>query len=69
MDQFQEFIVTSNYCRWLESEGRRETWRECVDRYFDYFLNRFDELQNYEDDWNDIREMVYNRKSSLLCGL
>lgn len=62
MDQFQEFIVTSNYCRWLESEGRRETWRECVDRYFDYFLNRFDELQNYEDDWNDIREMVYNRE-------
>ena len=62
MDQFQEFIVTSNYCRWLEDKGRRETWRECVDRYYDYFLERFPVLKDYLEEWNEIREMTYKRE-------
>jgi ribonucleoside-triphosphate reductase len=45
MDNFQQFIVTSRYCRWLEDKGRRETWDECVDRYFNYLHYRFPELQ------------------------
>lgn len=40
MDNFQQFIVTSKYCRWVEEEGRRETWKECVDRYFAYMERR-----------------------------
>ena len=34
---YQEFIHLSRYSRWLEEEGRRETWEETVDRYFNYF--------------------------------
>ena len=30
---YQTFIATSRYARWLESEGRRETWGETVSRY------------------------------------
>ena len=30
---YQEFIAKSRYARWLESEGRRETWAETVSRY------------------------------------
>ena len=30
---YQTFIATSRYARWLEEEGRRETWSETVDRY------------------------------------
>ena len=30
---YQAFIHTSRYARWLEDEGRRETWGETVDRY------------------------------------
>ena len=30
---YQTFIATSRYARWLEDEGRRETWGETVDRY------------------------------------
>ena len=30
---YQNFIATSRYARWLEEEGRRETWTETVTRY------------------------------------
>ena len=30
---YQTFISTSRYARWLEAEGRRETWSETVGRY------------------------------------
>ena len=32
---YQTFIATSRYARWLEDEGRRETWAETVSRYMD----------------------------------
>ena len=30
---YQAFIHTSRYARWIEEEGRRETWSETVGRY------------------------------------
>ena len=33
---YQNFIATSRYARWLDDEGRRETWSETVSRYVDY---------------------------------
>jgi ribonucleoside-diphosphate reductase alpha chain len=30
---YQTFIATSRYARWLEDKGRRETWPETVSRY------------------------------------
>jgi ribonucleoside-triphosphate reductase len=30
---YQSFIATSRYARWLDKENRRETWVETVDRY------------------------------------
>ena len=38
---YQTFIATSRYARWLEEEGRRETWGETVERY----------LQNIAKTW------------------
>ena len=32
---YQTFIATSRYARWLETIGRRETWGETVDRYLE----------------------------------
>ena len=40
MDQYQSFIHKSRYARWLESEGRRETWEETVSRYVDFWKER-----------------------------
>ena len=32
---YQSFIHTSRYARWLDNEGRRESWPETVQRYMD----------------------------------
>ena len=37
---YQSFIATSRYARWLDDEGRRETWGETVTRYVDYIWER-----------------------------
>ena len=33
MNEYQKFIHKSRYARYLDSEGRRETWEETVERY------------------------------------
>ncbi|MAJ43718.1 MAG: hypothetical protein CBC83_02275 [Flavobacteriales bacterium TMED123] len=35
---YQTFIATSRYARWLEDKGRRETWHETVSRYIDNII-------------------------------
>lgn len=40
MNDYQHFIATSRYARWLDNENRRETWPEVVKRYFDFFKDR-----------------------------
>jgi ribonucleoside-triphosphate reductase (thioredoxin) len=37
MDQYQHFIATSKYCRWIPELGRRERWDEAVARYINFF--------------------------------
>lgn len=40
MDQYQEYIHKSRYARYIDSEQRRETWEETVNRYLDFFIER-----------------------------
>lgn len=40
MDDYMKFIAISRYARWLEDEGRRETWEETVDRYCSHVLKK-----------------------------
>ena len=37
---YQHFIATSRYARWLDDEERRETWGETVTRYVGYMANK-----------------------------
>lgn len=37
---YQQFIHLSKYSRWLEKENRRETWRETVWRYINFWKGR-----------------------------
>jgi len=43
---YSQFIFKSRYSRWLEDKKRRETWPETVQRYIDFFKNRFPQLEN-----------------------
>ena len=47
---YQEFIHLSRYSRWLEDKGRRETWTETIERYFNYFEEHLDEMHNFKLD-------------------
>ena len=56
MDDYQRYIHTSRYARWLEKEKRRETWNETVNRYIDFFSNRFDDVHN--GTWDNLRDSI-----------
>ncbi|QOI67421.1 ribonucleotide reductase [Streptomyces phage Beuffert] len=47
-DPYRNFIHLSRYSRWLEDEGRRETWVETVNRYMDFMLNHLKNNNGYE---------------------
>ena len=49
LSTFQEFIFISRYSRWLNAENRRETWEECVDRWWKYFTNKCPQLLERPD--------------------
>jgi len=40
MGNYEEFIAASRYARWLPEEGRRETWKETVNRLTDYWFEK-----------------------------
>jgi len=47
-DPYRNFIHMSRYSRWLDEEGRRETWVETVDRYMSFMLNHLKNNNGYE---------------------
>ena len=52
---YQNFIATSRYARWLEEEGRRETWTETVTRYVDYMADKTGlDKKTADEIWNAI---------------
>ena len=40
----QEYVHKQRYARWIDQENRRENWNETVQRYVDYFDNKFPEF-------------------------
>jgi len=59
--EYQSFIHMSRYSRWIEEEGRRETWGETVGRLVSFFKDHID--TNYEGgvtdkEWNEIEESI-----------
>jgi len=49
MDSYQSYIHASRYARWLEEKGRRETWEETVDRWWNYMTAKFPPLAERQD--------------------
>jgi ribonucleoside-triphosphate reductase len=50
MSDFQQYVYTSRYAKYLHDAQRRETWSETVTRYFDFFTDHLDEQHNYKLD-------------------
>ena len=59
--EYQSFIHMSRYSRWLEDEGRRESWSETVGRLVSFFKEHID--NNYDGvikkkEWNELEEAI-----------
>ena len=57
---YQQFIATGKYARWLEEEKRRETWTETVDRYITFFMERPSGTVIADDIWSELRDSILN---------
>ena len=55
---YQTFIATSRYARWIEDLGRRETWPETVLRYINYLRSK--DINLSEKDWIDLENAIYD---------
>lgn len=55
---YQNYIALSRYAKWIESEGRRETWDETVDRYMDNVVGN--KLDGYDISRDQVRDAIIN---------
>lgn len=57
-----EFVYLRTYSRWVENEGRRETWIETVDRYMDFMKEN---LKNKltEKEYSEVKNAILNHEA------
>ena len=57
---YQAFIHTSRYARWLEDEGRRENWSETVNRYIEEVVcpKLYDGQEDTKDTINQLEQSI-----------
>ena len=70
---YQTFIATSRYARWLEEENRRENWGETVDRYMRNVvmpsLVKNTAWPDLKVDWIEGGQELYNEIEQSIIGL
>ncbi len=54
---YERFVYKSRYARWIEEKGRREDWKETVDRLYNYYCKQID---YYGLEMNEIWDAIYN---------
>lgn len=56
-----EFIYYRTYSRWIENEGRRETWIETAGRYVDFMRQNLNNALS-EEEYGEIREAILRQE-------
>ena len=56
---YEHFIYTSRYARWIPMLNRRETWYETVDRYCRFLFNHVKKVHGYSVDY-DMQERIFD---------
>jgi len=57
-----EFIYYRTYSRWIEDEGRRETWVETVQRYIDFMRENLKEALT-DKEYEEIKEGILRQEA------
>ena len=61
LNELKNYTFVSKYARWIETENRRETWREAVDRVKNMMHTYYDDKGMSEQiDW--AYELMFNKK-------
>jgi ribonucleoside-triphosphate reductase (thioredoxin) len=61
---YQTFIATSRYARWLDKQKRRENWGETVSRYMENVVAK---VTRDEIVLDDLEQAILNLESCHLC--
>ncbi len=56
-----EFVYYRTYARWIDEEGRRETWIETIDRYM-HFMRENLGSKLTEHEYSELREAILNQE-------
>jgi ribonucleoside-triphosphate reductase len=62
MNAYESFIHLSRYSRYLEAEGRRETWEETVDRLIGFWKKQVSNNVITDEEFQQLSTAVYNRE-------
>lgn len=57
-----EFVYYRTYAKWIEEQGRRETWLETVDRYMGFMRENLGGKLS-DRDYQDLREGILNQEA------
>lgn len=57
-----EFVYYRTYSKWIEEEGRRETWIETIDRYMSFMRENLGKLLK-ESEYKKVREAILNQEA------
>lgn len=60
-NELSEFVYYRSYSRWMDDEGRRETWVESVDRYLDFMKENLDGKLK-EAEYKELRDAMLAQK-------
>lgn len=57
-----EFVYYRTYAKWIEEEGRRETWIETVDRYMKFMKGKLSNMLTAEE-YEEVRESILKQEA------
>lgn len=57
-----EFVYYRSYAKWIEEEGRRETWIETVDRYINFMKEKLGTMLK-DSEYEEVREAILNQEA------
>ncbi|MFA6393190.1 MAG: ATP cone domain-containing protein [Candidatus Paceibacterota bacterium] len=57
-----EFVYYRTYAKWIEEEGRRETWIETIDRYINFMKGKLGNKLK-ESEYKEVREAILRQEA------
>jgi len=61
-NSLSEFVYYRSYAKWIEEEGRRETWIETVDRYINFMKEKLGTMLK-ESEYVEVREAILKQEA------